>query len=272
MQKVVDIIKHIKEAKHNVEFLPTGFKALDEFLDGGFMRKELVVIGAYTGVGKSFFAGNIFYNVAKNGYKSAYFSLEISNAMVVSRLVGAIANIKPTRLIAGYLTEQEHTKRIEAEAEVEEYNEFMDLYDEVYNFEKIKEAILEHEYEFVVVDFLQNVVARGSDEYARLSGLALSFQQLAKQTNCCIVLLSQLSNEAARKGYVEYKGSGSIQTVCDLGFFIIRENPDLDLNSNDVKLKLLKNRRGMSGMEFPFTFTQPGGQLHETRQHPTFKN
>lgn len=272
MNKPSEIIKHIKEAKKYLEFLPTGFKMLDEFLDGGFMRKELVVIGAYTGIGKSFFAGNIFFNIAKNGFKSAYFSLEISNAMVISRLVGSISNIKPTRLIAGFLTEGENTRRIEAEAEVEMSDEFMNLYDDLYDFEKIKQEILEHGYEFIVVDFIQNIISGQRDEYERLSYLALQFQQLAKETNCCIVLLSQLSNEAARRGALEYKGSGSIATVCDLGFFITRENPLPDGTSNDLKLSLRKNRRGISGKEIEFTFVQPGGALYEKEPDYYFKN
>lgn len=272
MKKPVEIIKNIKEVKKHIEFLPTGFKYLDEFLDGGFMRKELVVIGAYTGMGKSFFAGSILFHIAKNGFNTAYFSLEISNEMVISRLIGSIANIKPTRLMAGFLTEEEYELRIKAEAEIEEYDDFMNLYDDLYDFEKIKLEILENGYEFVVVDFIQNIISGQRDEYERLSYIALQFQQLAKETNCCILLLSQLSNEAARRGALEYKGSGSIATVCDLGFFITRENPTMDALSNDVKLILRKNRRGISGKEFEFTFQQPGGELLEKEQNPYFKN
>src|SRR3990167_10979438 len=108
VKKASEIIEEIHQAKAEIEFLPTGFRKLDEFLDGGFMRKELIILGGYTGLGKSFFAGTLFYNIAKAGFDSAYFSLEISNAMVLSRLVGAQTNIKPTRLIAGFLTPDEY--------------------------------------------------------------------------------------------------------------------------------------------------------------------
>lgn len=267
MQIPSEVINQIKETKKTIEFLPTGFPRLDEFLDGGFMRKELIVLGAYTGLGKSFFAGSIFFNIASAGFTSAYFSLEISNSTVVSRLIGSHSNIKPTRLIAGLLTEDEQRRRIEAEAIVESFDSVMNFYDDFYNFEKIKQAIVENKYEFIVVDFIQNIIAPQRDEYERLSFLALQFQQLAKETNSCILLLSQLSNEAARRGALEYKGSGSIATVCDLGFFITRENPIEGMNGyvfdNEVKLTLRKNRRGISGAEFKFTFQQPGGKLDE---------
>ena len=262
MQKAKEIIEQIKVNKETMEFLATGFPKLDRFLDGGFMRKELIVLGAYTGVGKSFFAGSVLLNIAKAGFLTAYFSLEISNAMVVARLVGAQSNIKPTRLMAGLLTQDEQLRRIDAEAKIEGINDLMEFSDELYEFEKIKKTIIEGCYEFVVVDFIQNVITGLTDEYSRLSQVSLQFQKIAKETNCCILLLSQLSNEAAKRDSMEYKGSGSIATVCDLGFFLKRSEVSVG-SDNQVLLMLRKNRRGISGKEFIFNFQQPGGRLTE---------
>lgn len=259
------IIRQMKEMKKNVEFMPTGFVKLDDFLDGGFLRKELIVLGAYTGFGKSFFAGKIFFNIASIGFNAAYFSLEISNAMIISRLLGSQADIKPTRFIAGLLTHDEHNRRIEAEAILESLDSLLHFYDDLYDFDKIKLEIINNHYDFVVIDFIQNMITPQRDEYERLSFLSLQFQQLAKETNACILLLSQLSNEAARRGALEYKGSGSIAMVCDLGFFLARENTSEDQKSNNIKLILRKNRRGISGKEFEFIFRQPGGGLYEKK-------
>lgn len=104
----------------------------------------------------------------------------------------------------------------------------------------------------------------GMDEYTRLSYVALEFQKLAKQTNSTILVLSQLSNMVAREkntAIVEYKGSGSIATVADLGFFIQRG--DYELNPDQLNLFLRKNRRGISGLEFNLAFTRPGGLIYE---------
>src|SRR6266571_9521504 len=98
MKKLIEIIENIEKNKHEVEFLPTGFKELDDFLDGGFIRKELVVIGGHTGIGKSSFGGQILYNIARNGFNTAYFSLEMSNEMIVCRLIGALSKISPIRI------------------------------------------------------------------------------------------------------------------------------------------------------------------------------
>lgn len=265
MKKATDILQTMEANTKNLEFLPTGFHLLDNFLDGGFMRKELVILGGHTGIGKSYLAGQIFYNIAAKGFNSAYFSLEISNEMVVSRLVGQLANIKPTRIYAGLLNVEEYDQKSRAKAKVCMYDETMSFYDDIYLFSELEREIRTNKYEFIVIDFIQNILLTNNmDEYSRLSYISLALQKLAKETNCCMLILSQLSNRVAKDGskIVEYKGSGGIATVCDLGFFIERDETQVH-GINEVRLNLRKNRRGTSGTAFAFTFTSPGGLLSE---------
>lgn len=263
--KLTEVIEKIELNKADQEFLPTGFKTLDRFLDGGFLRKELIVLGGFTGVGKSFFAGQIFYSIARSGFKTGYFSLEISNEMVVSRLIGAISNIKPTRIMTGYLDKNEFEKKSSARGKLLASEDYMEFYDDLYGLDEIKKKILEDGLEFVIVDFVQNIFVKGmNEEYTRLNHITLDLQKFAKENNCCIVILSQLSNQKGRegsKGNIEYKGSGSIATVCDLGFFI--ERAEITGDKNYVNLVLKKNRRGISGMVFEFEFKHPGGWISE---------
>lgn len=246
------------------EFIPTGFRNLDEFLDGGLMKKELIILGGFTGSGKSFIAGQIFKNISVKGVKSAYFSLEISNEMVVSRLIGQMANIKPTRIMCSLLNAEENKLKQKAKSELSPHDEFMTFSDEIYRLDEIEQILnsaYEEEipYEFIVVDFIQNVISDEKDEYSAMTRTALEFQRMAKKYNCCIMVLSQLSNSAAKTGVLEYKGSGGIAMVADLGIFIIR-NED---TPNLMVLQVKKNRRGISGVNFNFKFTFPGGLLNE---------
>jgi hypothetical protein len=118
-----------------------------------------------------------------------------------------------------------------------------------------------------VVDFIQNVLTKGKDEYSSMTLAALQFQKIAKKYNCCIVVVSQLSNGAAKNGNLEYKGSGGIAMVADLGFFIIRKEND----HNGIYLQLKKNRRGISGMIFDLVFQTPGGKICEPTQVSNFE-
>lgn len=267
MPRITQVFESIDQSKNNHEFLKTGFESLDEILDGGFLRKELIIIGAATGQGKSYIAGQLFANISRQGFKSAYISLEISNEMIAARLAGAIANIKPTRIQTGLLTGEELDAFYKAKADLEVYEEYMEFVDNAYDLSEIKKVVMTGGYEFVVIDFIQNVVAKGESENARLTLVALELQRLAKEANCCILALSQLSNAATREGdkvaVVEYRGSGSIAMVADLGFFLNRMEQPEGLNVQTVKLTLKKNRRGSSGWEIQLNFKVPGGYLYE---------
>jgi len=262
MNKISEIAQRIEENKKNIEILHTGLIEVDSFLEGGFLKKELVVLGAKTGGGKSLFGATIFKNIAMSGHKSAYFSLEISNEMIVSRLLGAEANISPTKIMIKMLQDDETEKKDIAKMELSAYDDLMYFYDNLYTLPEIVKAIKEGGYEFVVIDFIQNIITNTKrDEYERLSFVALELQRLAKEQNVCILVLSQVSNQMVRdldrnKEIVEYKGSGSIATVCDLGFFI--EKDDIP---EHFKLRLRKNRRGVSGQDFRFKLMSPGGRV-----------
>ncbi len=236
--RVRSVLENIEKQKDKTEVLKTGFPRLDDWLDGGFLRKELIIIGGHTGIGKSYIAGQLLYNIAKQGFNCAYFSLEISNEMVVARLLGALSNIKPTRIQRGLLLPEEYDKKVKAKADLESIGDFISFYDNSYPLEEILTEIQTYKYDFCVVDFLQNVMTRGEEEYARLSRIALELQKAAKEVNGTILGLSQLSNSIAREGskgkVLEYKGSGSIATACDLGFFIDKKKQDL------LKLKNIK--------------------------------
>lgn len=257
-----EIISKIDESKKDLEFLKTGFTNLDIALDGGFMKKEFIVLGGSTGIGKSYISGQLQYNIACQGFNTAYFSLEISNEMVVSRLLGSIANIKSTQIITGKLRPEDQQKRINAKAKLLSVEDFMTFYDDMYEFDEICAEIKKNKFDFVIIDFIQNVYIKGMDEFAKLTYVSLYLQKLAKEMNCCVLVLSQLSNSVSREGNgstLEYKGSGAIATACDLGFFVVR--PDIELAPDRLDLMLRKNRRGTSGIKFEFTFTSPGGWI-----------
>ncbi|MGH2611567.1 MAG: DnaB-like helicase C-terminal domain-containing protein [Rhabdochlamydiaceae bacterium] len=261
--KATEIIEKIEQNKKDLEFMKTGFPFVDSFIDGGFLKKELIIIGGHTGIGKSYFGVQILFNIAKQGFKVGYFSLEMSNEMLVARLIGQFANIKPTRIYAGLLEIDEYDRKAEARAKIISFDELMNFHDDLYLLGEIETIIRDNSYEFVVIDFIQNIMlANNMDEYQRLSFVSLQLQRIAKETGCCILVLSQLSNRIAKDGskIIEYKGSGTIAMVCDLGFFIERSDVQVD-GKNEVRLNLKKNRRGISGQLFNFEFQHPGGLI-----------
>ncbi len=91
--RIPEVLKSISNTK--LEFIPTGFAKLDRELDGGFLRRELVVVGGPSGSGKSFLASQLAMNVADKGFKCLYLSLEISSQTIVSRMLGSRSSPSP---------------------------------------------------------------------------------------------------------------------------------------------------------------------------------
>lgn len=66
--------------------ISTGYTKLD-FVTGGFRKTEYIVIGARPSVGKTAFALNLLYNIAKKGIPVGFFSLEMSYTSITKRLL-----------------------------------------------------------------------------------------------------------------------------------------------------------------------------------------
>lgn len=264
------IIDRIKDNRKSLEFIPTGFKKLDKSLDGGFLKKELVVIGGGTGAGKSYLAIHLSDQAVVAGFKVGYFSLEISNELVVARILGMRSGLKASHILYG-LEDAGDIQYNKAIGHVLGMGSLFETLDDVYELKEIDRKIREYAFEFVVIDFVQNVMDQRSDSYERLSYVALHLQKIAKELNCCILILSQLSNAVSKANGeerpLEYKGSGSIATVADLGFFLDFVDKELvletDPNVSVYHLLLQKNRRGPSKIMTQLKVKWPGGAFYE---------
>lgn len=65
---------------------PMGMDHLDSILDGGLHKGELCLIAARPGIGKTTFAAQITGNIAKEGKKVCFFSLEMSDEKLRNRI------------------------------------------------------------------------------------------------------------------------------------------------------------------------------------------
>ena len=67
---------------------PSGLRSLDE-LTNGFQDKQLIVIAARPGVGKTSLAGNFLLNLAKQNIPVGFISLEMSKEEIVKRVLAS---------------------------------------------------------------------------------------------------------------------------------------------------------------------------------------
>ncbi len=81
--------------------MPTGIRDIDRALYGGFMRQQLVILGAAPGAGKTALAQWIFEGMAQQGITSCvYLNLEMSREQVLARSLSRMAARQGTKVNA----------------------------------------------------------------------------------------------------------------------------------------------------------------------------
>ena len=71
--------------------IPTGLKQLDEALEGGLVRKQLITLASAPGMGKTAISQYIFENMARNGHTVIYVNLEMDRSQLLSRSISRVA-------------------------------------------------------------------------------------------------------------------------------------------------------------------------------------
>jgi len=87
-----DPIARLERLKDNSNFVPTGWKVLDDKLYGGFTRGSLNIFAGGSGSGKSLFLQNLAKKWALAGLNVIYITLELSEDLVNLRLDAMVTN------------------------------------------------------------------------------------------------------------------------------------------------------------------------------------
>jgi len=90
---VFEQIENLMERLKNQPAISTGYDEFDNVLGGGLRRKELLLLSANSGGGKSLVMANFGLNYCLAGYKVLYLSFELPTEMIGKRYLSMITNI-----------------------------------------------------------------------------------------------------------------------------------------------------------------------------------
>lgn len=220
-----------------------GLAGLDE-LTGGLRAKELIIVGARPGMGKTAFAGHLALMAAAQGHAVAFFSMEMSAPAVTLRLIAASAFVNGQ----GFAYEAARKGRLKAEEELllfasEGRLRQLPLYvhegrgltpSGILLAAKRMQNSLRHTptpLGLIVVDHIQKIrperEMRGN-KVAEMTEVSDALQRLAGTLNVPVVALSQLNRAVEgrpdRKPELsDLRESGSIEQDADLVLLLFRE-------------------------------------------------
>ncbi|HSI21012.1 MAG TPA: replicative DNA helicase [Verrucomicrobiae bacterium] len=241
--------------------IPTGFRQLDRLL-GGLQRSDLLIIAARPSMGKTAFVMNIAEHVAVQEKKTVgIFSLEMSKEQLVDRLISSMGRVDSWKLRNGQLSEDDMSSLIQAQAQLAEANLFIDDAPMASVMEvraKARRLQSEHGLDLICIDYLQLMVGSAKNQDNRVqevSEISRSLKALAKELNCPVIALSQLSRAVEARNdkrpmLSDLRESGSIEQDADVVMFLYREdyyNKNREEHSNLLEVIISKHRNGPTG-------------------------
>lgn len=257
LTSVTAMIEEVYSKGSEITGLDTGFIDLNKKL-GGFHKSDLILIAARPGMGKTAFALNLVANVAIRSKSSvAVFSLEMSKEQLVQRLLSSQSNVALDNISKGKIADDEWKKLTDAMTVLSSSHIFIDDTPGIKVSEirsKCRKLKMEKGLDMIMIDYLQLMEAdgRADNRQQEVSKISRSLKILAKEMNCPVIALSQLSrNTESGKDHMpklsDLRDSGAIEQDADIVMFIYRDEyyTKMETKKKDLaEIIIAKNRHG----------------------------
>lgn len=254
-----DQIEKLYQNKDGIRGLSTGFIDVDRKLNG-LNKTDLVLVAARPAMGKSAFAMNLAQNVAVREKGSvAIFSLEMSKEQLMLRMIAAEAMVDLTKIQNGTLNEKEWMSIASAMSPLSQSRIHFDDTAGISVMEmksKCRRLKMEKGLDVVLIDYLQLIQGdrRSENRQQEISAISRNLKMLAKELDCPVVALSQLSRAPELRSdhrpiLSDLRESGAIEQDADIVMFLYRDEyyyADSE-RKNTAELIVAKHRHGETG-------------------------
>ena len=228
-----------KEAR-TFEPIPTGIKDIDRALEGGFIRKTLVTLGAPPAMGKTALAQWIFENIATAGQDVLYINLEMSREQLLARSISRLAwkydkkDFSALEVLRGYAWTEEQREAI-TQAAARYKADIAPHF--IYNPEGVTNSIdsilsaMEAETArikaqgkpapLVCLDYLQLVDSGERDAIEGMKGVIFKLKDFAKRENTVVFVIIANNRASNKSGTVEMESGRDTSAIEYSGDFML---------------------------------------------------
>lgn len=233
--ETLESIQQAAKSTGTVTGISTGFRDLD-YRTAGLQPSDLILIAARPSMGKTAFALNIAEYVAMiNHTPTAIFSLEMSKVQLAKRLISMNSKVDSQHIRTGSLEDDEWAKLTESSIILGESALFIDDTPGISVNElrsKCRKLKMEHGLGLIMIDYLQlmsgNSGSKNVSRQQEISDISRSLKALAREVNCPVIALSQLSREVEKRDnkrpiLSDLRESGAIEQDADVVMFLYRD-------------------------------------------------
>lgn len=239
--------------------VPSGFPDLDNKL-AGFQKSDLVILAARPSMGKTSLALDIARQATlHHQVPVGFFSLEMSGASLVDRMLSAEAGVDSWKMRTGKaLNEEDYQKIQEAMSRLSKAPLYIDDQpgSTILRMRSIARRLKsDHGLGMIIVDYLQLVLpGRNFDSMVnQITEISRNLKGLARELEVPVIALSQLSRAVEARGgkprLSDLRDSGAIEQDADVVMFIHREkNEEGGGRTNAAEVLIEKHRNGPTGV------------------------
>jgi replicative DNA helicase len=246
MEDVVE--KEIKPALYELENgithkISTGWPAIDRVIGGGLSLSDMMLVAALPGSGKSAFVLQLASNIAKQGYKVAFLSGEMSNRenglRLLSQLSGTM-NLNSATHISAQEREflckwAEEMKKLPIEWNCRTYD--------MRTLSASLRPLVDRGVQVLVVDYIQLLKLDKMDRKQRterISECSQELKRIAMEHELAVIEVAQFNREGAKSGSPTMQDlEGSSQLEKDTSLICLIDQVE---GSNAVNIRIVKGR------------------------------
>lgn len=212
--------------------IPSGIADIDKALEGGFIRKTLVTLGAPPAMGKTCLAQWIFENMAASGKDVLYINLEMDRSQLLARSLSRLAwkrerkDISALEVLRGYAWSEEQKKTILGASE--EYRKTIAAHF-IYNPEGVSNTIdslleamekeakrlekIGREAPLVCIDYLQLIESGEKDSTEGMKKIIYRLKKYAIDYNTMVFLIIANNRAANKSGLVDMESGRDTSAI-----------------------------------------------------------
>ena len=231
----------------------TGYAEIDKTISG-LQKGDFIVVAARPSMGKTAFALNIGQYASKEA-SVAIFSLEMTTAQLMERLISARCLIDFENVKTGRLNDKEFEKITLAANDLSRRKIYID--DKSTNLNDIKAKCrnlkVKKGLDVIIIDYLQliEISDKTREREQEIAKISRELKKLAKKLEVTIIALSQLSRAPEQRNdhrpiLSDLRESGSIEQDADIIMMLYRDeyyNKETE-DKNIVEIIINKNRNG----------------------------
>jgi len=259
---LLEVFNQLEEramSKGSITGISTGYEDLDR-MTAGLQRSDLILLAARPSMGKTALALNIAINAVKTGVSVALFSLEMSKEQYVQRIISMESMVESSKLRSGNLDDEDWNRLLSVMSVISNYKVYVDDTASITLFEmmsKCRRLKIEKGLDLIIVDYLQLMSGSGKNDNRQqeISNISRGLKAMARELNCPVVALSQLSRAPElrtdhRPIMSDLRESGAIEQDADVVMMLYRDeyyNKEESEKKGITEVIITKQRNGPVG-------------------------